>query len=138
MPQSALSIAIYSFVGFFLVVIAGVTVLALFGKSGQERPETPEGRARREKIDAWQARRNRTMAVRLAGASWGFALGVLVSTLVKRRLPADEVRQLIPPFEGGPDKALQPTGPRGQTDNAKRREAARAADRPRSAASIDR
>lgn len=109
MSQSALSIAIYSFVGFFLVVIAGVTLLALLRNSGRGRPETPEGRARREKLNAWQVARSRTMALRLAGSSWGFALGVLVSTLAKRRLPAEEMQQLIPPFEGGTNRALQPT-----------------------------
>lgn len=69
MSQSTLSIAIYSFVGFFLVVIAGVTLLALLLKSDWGRPETPEGRARREKLNAWQAARSRTMALRLAGSS---------------------------------------------------------------------
>jgi hypothetical protein len=103
MPQSALGVFLYISAGLFFLCILAATVVALLVKPGQLRPETPTTRAQRQRVEALNAQRGRTMALGLAASSWGFALGMLVSTLAKRRLPAEEVEQLVPRSESGPN-----------------------------------
>jgi hypothetical protein len=108
MSESAASLFVYSMVGFAVAVFIGAMVIALFSKADQQREDTAERRARRARIEAWTARRGGTMAMRLVGSSWGFALGVLASTLLKRRVPGKELRRLIP-APGGDADASPPT-----------------------------
>lgn len=109
--MTLIEVWIYTLAGIFTLLMAFVTILAVLGKGtgAAQRQDTPEMTALRARLDAWSNQRSREMALRMAGTSWGFALGVMVAALTKRRRSSEELSHVVPTSGDGPHQPLQPT-----------------------------
>ena len=90
-----------------IAVSFGVIIAALLGKMRpSERPEAPEVRARRERLQSRSDRRMQATALaRAAGSSWSFALGAMMATFVKRRSLPDQSAQCGESVQDRPNRA---------------------------------
>jgi predicted RNA binding protein YcfA (HicA-like mRNA interferase family) len=92
-----------------IAVSFGVIIAALLGtmRPSEPRPETPEVRARRERLQTRLDRRMQATALaRATGSSWSFTLGAMMATFVKRRSLPDQSAQRGESAQDRPNRAI--------------------------------